>query len=270
VTNGESVVVIMGAPMGPLPDKLKWDHSVLEKRMKGAKALILPASPEWNLGIIFQLWGLRKQVRADAPLESQIEAEDYARFKAVAAQIERPMSQFERFDPAFAALTLYGQFMNRYDLSGRDTTDRAAQNYARRFDVPIQRGRFKLGEAIKTAVADANQAQTSRQCVHDVLDGLTQDPAKFRGAAEGWANGDVARAIDLSDGPNRCWMSLFEGSAKVSLDSEVAAIDQALQTPGKAVALVPMRQLVVKGGVIEQLKAKGYTVLDPATRQGED
>src|SRR6478609_4736998 len=64
VTNGESVVVIMGAPMGPLPDKLKWDHSVLEKRMKGAKALILPAAPEWNLGTLFQLWGLRKQVRA--------------------------------------------------------------------------------------------------------------------------------------------------------------------------------------------------------------
>jgi len=41
VTNGDSVVVIMGAPMGPLPDKLKWDHAVLEKRMKGAKALIL-------------------------------------------------------------------------------------------------------------------------------------------------------------------------------------------------------------------------------------
>src|SRR5205085_4229950 len=55
VENGESMVLIMGAPMGPLPDKLKWDHSVLQRRMKGAKALILPASPEWNLGTLFQL-----------------------------------------------------------------------------------------------------------------------------------------------------------------------------------------------------------------------
>jgi hypothetical protein len=270
VEHGESIVLIMGAPMGPLPDKLKWDHSVLQKRMKGAKALILPASPEWNLGTLFQLWGLRKKVRADGPMEPQLLPGDYARFKAIAERIDKPMSQFERFDPPLAALQLYGQFMNHYDLSGRDSTDRAAQGYARRLDVPIQRGRFKLGDAIKTAVSDANDKANSATCVHDVLEGLDQEPAKFRAAADGWASGDVARAIDLSDGPSRCWLTLFEGSAKVSMDSEMAAIDQALQSPGKAIALVPLRQLVIKGGVIEQLRAKGYTVLDPATRQGVD
>lgn len=270
VTNGEAVVVIMGAPMGPLPEKLKWDHRALERRMKGAKALILPASAEWNLGTLFQLWGLRKQVRADAPLQSLLPAADYAAFVRTAGQIDKPMSQFERFDPAIAGLSLYGQYLNHYDLNGRDTTDRAAESYARRNDVPIQRGRFKLGEAIKTAVADSNQAEVSARCVHDVLDGLAQDPAKFRAAAEGWATGDVGRAIDLDDGPNRCWMTLFGGSAQVSMDAQMAAIDQALQSPGKAVALVPMRQLVIKGGVIEQLRARGYTVLDPASRQGEE
>ena len=97
--------------------------------MKGAKALILPASPEWNLGTLFQLWGLRKKVRADAPMEPQLVPGDYARFSAIATEIERPMSQFERFDPALAGLQLYGQFMNHYDLSGRDTTDRAASGH---------------------------------------------------------------------------------------------------------------------------------------------
>ena len=96
-------------------------------------------------------------------------------------------------------------------------------------------------------MTDANDKSNSAACVHDVLEGLSQDPAKFRAAADGWANGDVARAIDLSDGPNRCWLTLFEGSAKVSMESEMAAIDQALQTPGKAVALSrPCASLVVK------------------------
>jgi hypothetical protein len=269
VSNGESVVVIMGAPMGPIPEKMKWDHSALEKRMRGAKALILPASPEWNLGTLFQLWGLRKQVRADAPFATLLPADDYARFKAVAAQIDKPMSQFERFDPALAGLQLYGQYLGHYDLNGRDSTERAAQGLARRFDVPIQRGKFKLGDALKTAIADSNQAATSAACVHDVLDGVSQSPDKFRSAAEGWSVGDVGRAIDLSDGPNRCWMTLFEGSAKVSMESQMAAIDQALQTPGKAVALVPMRQLVIRGGVLEQLRAKGYTIVDPTKRLEE-
>ena len=137
---------------------------------------------------------------------------------------------------------------------------------ARKYIDLINTANLFRGVVLKTAIADSNQAETSAACVHDVLDGVTQSPDKFRSAAEGWSVGDIGRAIDLSDGPNRCWMTLFEGSAKVSMDSQMAAIDQALQTPGKAVALVPMRQLVVKGGVLEQLRAKGYTIVDPTKR----
>ncbi|HWW26787.1 MAG TPA: TraB/GumN family protein, partial [Caulobacter sp.] len=43
----------------------------------------------------------------------------------------------------------------------------------------------------------------------------------------------------------------------------VKAIASALKQPGKAVAVIELRSLLAEGGVLEQLKAKGFTVETP-------
>jgi hypothetical protein len=50
--------------------------------------------------------------------------------------------------------------------------------------------------------------------------------------------------------------------AKVKAD-QVAAIEQALRKPGHAIAVVPLRPLLAQGGVLDQLRAKGFTVTTP-------
>ena len=50
-------------------------------------------------------------------------------------------------------------------------------------------------------------------------------------------------------------------------DSDWKAIDQALKTPGKSVALVNFRPLLSEEGVLSKLKAKGYTITTPAEAQ---
>jgi len=44
---------------------------------------------------------------------------------------------------------------------------------------------------------------------------------------------------------------------------QVAAIEQALKKPGHAIAVVPLRPLLAQGGVLDQLRAKGYTITTP-------
>jgi len=44
---------------------------------------------------------------------------------------------------------------------------------------------------------------------------------------------------------------------------EAAAIAAALRTPGHAIALVPLRPLLAQNGVLERLKAQGFTVKTP-------
>ena len=50
--------------------------------------------------------------------------------------------------------------------------------------------------------------------------------------------------------------------ARIKAD-EVADIERALKTPGHAVAVVPLRPLLAQGGVLDQLRAKGYAVKTP-------
>jgi hypothetical protein len=45
---------------------------------------------------------------------------------------------------------------------------------------------------------------------------------------------------------------------------EAAAIERELQTPGVSVAVIPLRMLVSRDGVLAQLGARGYEVRTPA------
>jgi len=50
--------------------------------------------------------------------------------------------------------------------------------------------------------------------------------------------------------------------ARVKAD-QVAAIEQALRKPGHAIAVVPLRPLLAQGGVLDQLRGKGFKVTTP-------
>jgi hypothetical protein len=52
----------------------------------------------------------------------------------------------------------------------------------------------------------------------------------------------------------------FDARAKAD---QVAAIEAALAKPGHALAVVQLRPLLAKGGVLDQLRAKGYQVKTP-------
>ena len=54
------------------------------------------------------------------------------------------------------------------------------------------------------------------------------------------------------------------------IETQTAQISEALQTPGKIVAVVPMRQLLAEEGVLQRLRAQGFTVSDPGAHLTED
>ncbi|NEX95071.1 TraB/GumN family protein, partial [Caulobacter sp. 17J65-9] len=83
--------------------------------------------------------------------------------------------------------------------------------------------------------------------------------------AEGWARGDVAAAIGAPRRSDRCLLLLSGGVElrKRALNDQTAAIANALNTPGHAVAVVPLRRLLAEDGVIAALKARGFKVISP-------
>jgi hypothetical protein len=52
-----------------------------------------------------------------------------------------------------------------------------------------------------------------------------------------------------------------------STDDQADAIVKALETPGHAVAVAPLRRLLAKDGLIDTLTARGLKVIGPADEQ---
>ena len=90
-----------------------------------------------------------------------------------------------------------------------------------------------------------------------------------REAARAWAAGDVRGALANERTYERC-IALVSGAeafdARAKAD-DVADIVRALGKPGHAIAVVPLRPLLAQGGVLEQLRAKGFTVTTPGEEE---
>jgi len=56
----------------------------------------------------------------------------------------------------------------------------------------------------------------------------------------------------------------FDTRVKAELVSDMERI---LKSPGHAIAVVPMRTLLAQGGVLDQLRAKGYQVKTPGDEE---
>ena len=94
-------------------------------------------------------------------------------------------------------------------------------------------------------------------------------PGLTQAAARAWAQGDVRGALANERTYERC-IAVVPGAqafdARVKAD-QVAAIEQALKKPGHAIAVVPLRPLLAQGGILDQLRAKGFAVTTPAEEE---
>ena len=99
----------------------------------------------------------------------------------------------------------------------------------------------------------------------DALDEVDAGPAQIRVAAEGWARGDPRAALSASRGYEKCVNAMPEGAdlARRAMNDTAATIERALAKPGHSIAIVNLRTLLASDGVLQQLRARGYTVTTP-------
>jgi len=98
-----------------------------------------------------------------------------------------------------------------------------------------------------------------------VLSQVEAGPGVTLAATRAWADGDVRAALGNERTWERCIAAVPGAQAfdnRVKAD-QVAAIEQALRTPGHAIAVVPLRPLLSQGGVLDRLRAAGYAVGTP-------
>lgn len=265
VSNGESTVWILGAPMGPLPKALKWDQKLVDKRMEGAKALILPSAATAGLGDLFGLLRLRGQLKEKAPLESSLPEELRARFVAARTALGKDPGRYEGWSPVWAGGILQRDYLEQAGLRGGASVLGLVRDAGRRHHVEVERATHPAMPVLKSAVGQMKEEDKALACLAGYLEAVETPAERYRRAAQGWATGDVRAAIDLPPGGSVCNELFTEDFTAQSIRDEVEAITAALQTPGSSVAVAPLRQLLVRNGVLQQLKARGFEIVDPAS-----
>lgn len=264
VRDGESVVWILGGPMGPLPKSVQWNATPLERRIGGAKTLILPSGASVGLGDAFSLLRLRGELKQKTPLEQSVPPELAARFAVARTALGKPASRYDGWTPVWAGRLLRNDYYDHWKLDGGQAPERTARDLARRGRVKVEHVTHRFVPVLKSAAREMREEEKVAQCLEGNLENVETPPERYRAAAEAWARGDVRRALDVPKGGDICRELFMDAFVAASVTDQVEAISEALKTPGASVAVVPLRQLLLRDGVLEQLARRGYEITDPS------
>ena len=268
IVRGDSEVLILGT-VGLMPEDLAWNRQSLERVIAGAKQVMLPPQPDLNLidiGWFYVRHGdLIRQPRGQT-LEASLPETLRTRFVAARQLAERDADRYAGDVPAIAAIKLNGDFARARDLTRREPR-RTVERLARAARVKIANvGSFEVMPTVRELLRLPHEKQ--RICLEQAVADTERLARDADAASSAWADGRIREAVAhysetrLVD----CAISLSAraGGVEVAHNTLLAnAIDAALKTPGKSVAVVPLGPLVRKGGVLEQLAAKGHTIQQP-------
>jgi hypothetical protein len=261
VSDGDSVVYIMGAPDGAVPAGLTWDRSVLERRLQGAHTFITGGAISVGLSSAPALLRLRSQLKSEQPMEETLPPELRARFVAARERLGQPAKRYAGWSPLIAGQRLVAD--SREKGRWRSVRDEIQQAAKRRKLKPYTSAKVDGTPFLRTAMASLTPS-VQRRCLEAALDDVERG-SRAKAAAEGWARGDLRAAIGYPRSFDRCLLLLAGGEDLWRRVTRAQAQDvaTALQRPGHAVAVINLRRLLAEDGVLQQLRARGYEVRGP-------
>jgi uncharacterized protein YbaP (TraB family) len=262
VSSPSSTVYILGTA-GALPKGLKWDTAAVRRRLSGANTLIGPPKVSANLGDVFALLSIQRHYRSKTPVEQTLPPELRARFLADRTSLSSDPRAYSGWTALAAGLIMVSDFRKRARLDPQEP-QAAVVRLAREMGVSVTpAGAYRAVPILRAA--ETGLATSGPACMADALDEIEAGAGRVKIAAEGWARGDVATALTAQRGYEKCVNSLPEGADVITraMSDTTLALDQALAKPGHSVAVVNLRLLLARGGVLQRLKAKGFTIAAP-------
>lgn len=262
VSRGESRVWIMGIP-GALPKDVKWDQTLMRRRLKGANSLIVPPVLTAGFGDLFAILAAQRHFRSTGPMEDALDAPLRARFLAAKPKLNKDPKAYSGWKPLPASLFMLQDFRKQNQLEGRQPTQ-SVEALARDLGVKITpAGRYRAVPFLRAA--EELSPAGGAACLTDALDEIDAGSRQVRIAAQGWARGDVAAALTAQRGYEKCLNSLPDGAdiAEKAMADTATTVGEALKTPGYSVAVVNLRTLLAENGVLRRLKAQGFKVSTP-------
>jgi uncharacterized protein YbaP (TraB family) len=276
VSKGDHVLWIMGT-LEPLPKKMIWRSKAVEDVLSQSQE-ILPSRPvfgfSWNpiaaLRLYWQWRGIQKNPN-HGTLQSTLPPDLYARFSVLRNKYAPRDSDMDDLRPMLAALRLFEKGIDASGLNFNHQISNAVLKLAERQHVRVHKMTLPIDDPrglLKEIGQIPIQAQVS--CLETTVARLESDLSAMKARAAAWAVGDVdaLRKLPLPDQQAVCLATLSNSARFKDLNEKAArswmqGADEALATNTSTLALKSIYELIGPGGILERLRAKGYTVEGP-------
>ncbi len=262
VSDGDTTVYVLGVP-GALPRGMKWDDRRLAMRLDGAKALILPPKIKARPVVMTAFFLTnQKKFQGGPPLDGALAA----RLERARVTLKVKPEKLAKWKPGVKGAVIAGELRKPLKLDD-DAPMTRILGLAKKARVK----QIRAGAAIDPMPAVKSLLTLDeaghRICLEDALDEVEAGRGRIREAAAGWARGDVKAALRAERGFDRCLarLPLLATLSRKAMSDTSGVIGRQMAVPGKAVAVVDLRQLLARGGVLDQLRARGFKVETPAS-----
>lgn len=267
VTDDDTTVYVLGMPAF-FPKGQRFETLRLRQRLDGANVLILGQAPHMKVGAFVRtVVGSKKKFRSAQSMREGLPPDLRMRLEARLTKDKAPLDAVDSDKPAFAG------FRIAYDVNAEGAIDigepigrirNAAQSKELAKPPPIRKlSDFDLIAAAKALAAAPQPVQ--ELCLDAGLRQAATGEDGIRATARRWAEGGAHDVLPVDESFGACLAAvppitrdLIRGRDEASM-----AITEALNTPGKAVAVIELRSLLETNGVLDQLRAKGFTVVNP-------
>ncbi len=277
--SGEPHVLWILGTLRPLPRKMEWRPTAVERVLTGADVFIpyqpdidVKAGPFALVGLFFSARSALKDPDGQ-PLRETLPAPLYTRFNALKARYAPRAGSMEKRRPAIAAMELYREALDAMKLSQRLDVEGLVARQARKRGVKVQPVKMAMSDP-KAVLAELTALPRSAElaCVEATLTRLETDLGPMRARAEAWAEGDLTAlgrlpfpAQETTCGDAIATSPRFKALLMQARAGWLEAVSTALREHRVSVATAPVQSLLRPGGIADQLASRGVLIEAPTT-----
>lgn len=259
-------VVLLVGEITNVPQTAPWRPERLEAATAGAQRIVLGTKAKVSPGDILRLifkGGRLTKLPDKGVAADYLDTQRLARLQALEARYG------QSYDRRNFLMTAYDLLSKRLAFS-KDTTDDATdvvRKSARRADIPAR----PVGEVRGEDMLDnlfAAQPASHLPCLDAAMTAAEIGPEAVTARGRAWTRFDIPAVMDnpLEIALGRCWPWTDNSFGPALRGQWIEAIDEAMAQPGVTLAVVPLRVLAERDGVLDQLERRGLPVKGPVWR----
>jgi uncharacterized protein YbaP (TraB family) len=271
VHHGDANVWLLGS-ISPLPRDITWRSKQVESVLESTSQVLVQKPIEISVPrILWMLIADRKylMVGGGKKLKDVLPADLHARFAAQRSKVTDDEDKWERYRPIIAAAFLQRAAFHQVNLSMRLDLGAALRALAKKHGVRVEEinvaGVSDMLDALKTM-----PPATERICVEASLSTLENGLPRLVERAQAWTSGNVERIENMPElkEVDACRNALDDGKGAVDVIGRIRQtwtdnIEKYLRSAGTTIAVVNLDLMLERGGLLDQLRAKGYEIDAP-------